>query len=122
MTARTSAGEFDRRITIWRAGLIDDGTATVQGPPVEIGKRWAKKADISDGERFGEKIQAGQNSQNLTTRWTVRSDTLTRSITGADIIKHRGITYAVTGTKERFEREDVIEITTAARPDRAKEA
>ncbi|MEO7468903.1 MAG: head-tail adaptor protein [Sphingobium limneticum] len=113
MTARTSAGEFDRRITIWRAGLIDDGTATVQGTPAEIGKRWAKKVDVKDGER----LRAGENAQELTTRFTVRSDTLTRTIIGGDIIKHRGITYAVTGTKERFEREDVIEITTAARPD-----
>ncbi|MGE4321929.1 MAG: head-tail adaptor protein [Sphingobium sp.] len=115
---RASAGEFDRRISIWRAGLIDDGTATVQGPLVEIGKRWAKKADISDGER----LRAGENAQDLTTRWTVRSDALTRTIVGSDVIKHRGATYAVTGTKEGRERDDVIEITTAARPDRAQEA
>jgi len=98
--------------------MIDDGTATVQGPLVEIGKRWAKKADVSDGE----KLKAGENGQELTTRWTVRSDALTRTITGSFVIKHKGIAYAVTGTKEGRERGDVIEITTAARPDRAREA
>ncbi|KZC82889.1 phage head-tail adapter protein [Sphingobium yanoikuyae] len=115
---RRSAGEFDRRISIWNAGLIDDGTATVQGPLAEVGKRWAKKVDVKDGER----LRAGENAQELTTRFTVRSDALTRTIIGGFVIKHKGVTYAVTGTKEGREREDVIEITTAARPDRPKEA
>lgn len=115
---RMSAGSFDRRISIWRAGMVDDGTATVQGEPVEIGKRWARKQDVSDGER----LKAGENGQELTTRFTVRSSDLTRSIIGGDVIKHKGIIYAVVGTKERSERDDVIEITTAARPDRVLEA
>lgn len=115
---RMSAGAFDRCISIWGAALTDDGTATVQGPFAEVGKRWAKKADVSDGE----KLKAGENGQQLTTRWTVRSDSLTRTIIGGFIIKHQGVTYAVTGTKEGREREDVIEITTAARPDRPREA
>jgi head-tail adaptor len=108
-----AAGEFDRRISIWRSEGVDDGTATVDGPPAEIGKRWAKKADISDGER----MRAGENAQDLTTRWTVRSDSLTRTIAGGDVLKHKGRVYEVVGTKEGLEREDVIEITTAARPD-----
>lgn len=111
--ARRSAGEFDRRISIWAAGEIDDGTATVQGPLAEVGKRWAKKVDVSDGE----KVRAAENAQELTTRWTVRSDALTRTITGGFVIQHRGISYAVNGTKEGRERDDVIEISTAARPD-----
>jgi hypothetical protein len=116
--ARRSAGDFDRRISIWGADLIDDGTATVQGPLAEVCKRWAKKVDVSDGE----KLKASENGQSLTTRWTVRSDAMTRTIVGGFVIKHRGITYAVTGTKEGRERDDVIEITTAARPDRVQEA
>lgn len=115
---RMSAGEFDRRITIWRGGEVDDGTATVQGPLAQIGKRWAKKVDVKDSER----LRANENAQELTSRFTVRADALTRTIIGGDVIKHKGVTYAVTGTKERREREDVIEITTAARPDRPKEA
>lgn len=110
---RMAAGAFDRRVSIWRSERIDDGTATVDGPPAEIGKRWARKADVSDGER----IRAKENAQDLTTRWTVRSDSLTRTIAGGDILQHRGISYEVIGTKEGLERDDVIEITTAARPD-----
>lgn len=115
---RMSSGAFDRRIAIWRAATIDDGTATVQDAPAKIGERWAMKTDVSDGER----LRAGENGQELTTRFTVRPDTLTRSITGGDIITYQGMTYAVTGTRERGERVDVIEISTAARPDRAREA
>lgn len=111
--ARASAGIFDRRISIWRGEEVDNGLSTVAGEPAEIGKRWAKKQDVSDAER----VRAAQNAQELTTRWTVRSDALTRTITGGDILKHKGIAYGVTGTKEGREREDVIEITTVARPD-----
>lgn len=111
--ARSSAAQYDKRISIWRSELVDDGTATVQGPPAEIGKRWAKKADISDGER----MRGGENAQDLTTRWTVRSDSLTRTIAGGDVLQHKGIAYEVKGTKERAEREDEIEITTSARLD-----
>lgn len=113
--SRASAGQFDKRISIWRSEKVDDGTATVDGPPAAIGKRWAKKADISDGERF----RASENAQELTTRWTVRADALTRTIVGSDFLMHKGVRYDVVGTKERSEREDVIEITTAARPDTA---
>lgn len=108
-----SSTELDHRISIWRSTLIDDGTATVPGAPAEIGKRSAKRVDIKDGER----IRAKELGQELTTRWTVRSDALTRTIAGGDIIKHRGRSYEVVGTKEVSGRFVGIEITTAARPD-----
>ena len=57
--ARRSAGEFDRRISIWNAGLIDDGTATVQGPLAEVGKRWAKKVDELKALAIKEEIDLG---------------------------------------------------------------
>lgn len=108
-------GEFNRRIAIWRSEPIDDGTATVDGPPAEIGKRWAKKRDASDGERF----RAGEQGQELTTRFVVVSDSLTRTITGRDTIMLGGVSYSVTGTKEvdALRRNDGIEITCASRPD-----
>jgi hypothetical protein len=108
-----SATDLDRRISIWRSMPVDDGTATVPGEPSEIGKRSAKRSDISDGERF----RAGELGQKLTTRWTVRSDALTRTIAGGDIIMHRGVTYDVVGTKEIPGRFVAIEITTGSRPD-----
>lgn len=108
-----AATDLDRRISIWRSALVDDGTATVAGEPAEIGKRSAKRADISDGER----MRAGELGQKLTTRWTVRSDAITRTIVGGDVIKHRGVAYDVVGTKEIPGRLVAIEITTASRPD-----
>jgi head-tail adaptor len=109
-------GELNRRISIWRAESFDDGTATVEGEPAEIGKRWAKKQDVSDGER----VRAAEQGQTLSTRFTVLSDTLTRTITGKDIIKLDGETFEVVGTKEiGARRHDGVEITTTSRPDDA---
>ena len=62
---RIDAGELDRRIEIWRAVQIDDGTATVLGAPAKVGSRWAKKTDVSDGER----VRAAERGQEITTRW-----------------------------------------------------
>ena len=110
-------GELNRRITIMRAEMIDNGVGTVQGPPAPIGKRWAKKKDASDAERF----RAGEQGQELTTRFTVLSDSLTRTITGQDTIILGGVTYSVIGTKEvdALRRNDGIEITCTSRPDQA---
>lgn len=110
---RIAAGELDRRIEIWRSAMVDDGTATVPGPPVRIGSRWAKKTDVSDGER----VRAAEQGQEITSRFLVRSDELTRTITGKDMLVYRGRPHEVTGTKESDEREDGIEITAVARPD-----
>ncbi|AHE57427.1 phage head completion protein [Sphingomonas sanxanigenens] len=115
---RIAAGELDRRITILRAESYDDGTATVQGDPRPVGKRWAKKVDVSDGER----MRAEQLGQELTTRFLVRVDSLTRTITGKDQIQFRALggstlVFEVIGTKDSLEREDGIEITAVARPD-----
>ena len=110
---RIAAGSLDRRVSILRAGSIDDGTASIDGPYVEIGRRWAKKTDVSDGER----VRAAAQSQEITSRFLVRSDALTRTITGKDRLQCRGVSYEVTGTKETDDRDDGIEITTVARPD-----
>lgn len=110
---RIDPGELDKRITIWRASIEDDGTATVEGPPAKIGKRWAKKTDISDAERMA----AGENASSVTTRFLVMSDSLTRTITAKDDLRHKGRSYEITGIKESGEREDGIEITTSTRTD-----
>lgn len=110
---RIAAGELDRRVQIWRSGLADDGTATVPGPPQKIAERWAKKTDVSDGER----VRAAEQGQEITARFLVRSDDLTRTVTGKDILVYRRRPYEVTGAKESDEREDAIEISAVARPD-----
>lgn len=110
---RIDPGELDRRISFFRAGELDDGTATVLGEPIELAKRWAKKSEASDAER----MRAAQQGDNLTTRFLVRSDPVTLSITAKDTIRFRGTIYEVTGTKESDERDDAVEITTTSRPD-----
>jgi head-tail adaptor len=107
-------GELNRRIEFWRSQPVNDGLATVPGVPVSIGKRWAKKVDVSDGER----MRAGQQGQSLDTRFVVLSDALTRTITGKDKITWGDAAYEVVGTKEiGSRRNDAIEITTTSQPD-----
>lgn len=112
---RISAGELDRRILIFRADDVDNGTATVAGDPVFLGKRWAKKTDIRDGER----LAAGENGADLASRFLVRSDSLTRTLGGKELIQYKDRFYHVVGVKESGDREDGIEITTSTRTDQA---
>ncbi len=102
-----AAGELDRRVRILRAGTIDDGMSTVTGPHAEIGKRWAKKTDVSDAER----VRAAQAGMTVTTRFLMRSDALTRSIGGSDRLECQATTYEVIGTKEWGGRNVGVEIT-----------
>lgn len=104
------AGELDRRIEILRADTIDDGLSQVTGPFQPIGRRWAKKTDVSDGEQ----IRAAQVEQSLTARFLVRHDSLTARIDGTYRLTCEGTTYEVTGTKEARGRRVGIEITTAS--------
>lgn len=99
-------------------GGEDDGLASIPSKPAFAGRRRAKKTDVSDGERF----RASQLGQQVTTRFLVRSDPLTRSITGRDSLIYTDVdgievTYSVVGTKEWGDRRDGIEITAVARPD-----
>lgn len=112
---RITAGELDRRISFWRSERIDDGTAMVDGAPAEIGKRSAKKTDVSDGER----VRAAEQGSDVTTRFLVRADSFTRTITAKDEIRYRDRTYEVTGVKDSPEREDGVEISTVSRTDTA---
>ncbi len=111
---RISAADLDRRITILRAASIDDGTATVAGDLAPIGKRWAKKTDVSDGER----MRAAQQGQTLTSRFLVRADRLTKTIAGTDVILCGGVRYEVVGAKEWGGRNNGIEITTNSQSER----
>lgn len=114
------AGSLDRRIQFRRAQASDDGftsapawnTATPEadnlGAPI-----WAAKHDISDSERF----RAGEESASITTRFTVRWSSFTRSITPADRLVCEGTVYEVTGIKEGPGRREWLEITCSARSD-----
>jgi SPP1 family predicted phage head-tail adaptor len=107
-------GALNKRIVILRPELIDDGEGRAPGIPVEIGRRWAKKTDVSDGER----VRAAENGQTITSRFLVQRDPLTETITGKDLIAYKGRSYEITGTKDvDLGGDDAIEITAAARED-----
>ncbi|MGW8189536.1 phage head completion protein [Sphingomonas hankookensis] len=107
-------GELDRRVAILRGASVDDGTATVTGPLAEIGRRWAKRTDVSDGER----MRAGQQGQSLTARFVMHADSLTKAITGKDVLEvvSTGERFEVVGNKEYKGRWAAREISTAAMP------
>ena len=113
--ATLAAGDLDRFVIFKRAPIVDDGISRNRGVPVEIGGRWAKKDDVSDGEQ----LRAGQQSQDLTTRFLMRWDSLTITIKLGDVLECEGETFEVTGNKEArgYDRRSTREITAAARPD-----
>lgn len=113
MITGLAAGDLDRRITIMRATAADDGLSSVPGEMMPIAQRWAKKTDASDGER----MRAFEQGQEITSRFVVRDDSVTRTITGKDMLVCEGRTYAISGTKEYGGRRVGIEITAIARPD-----
>lgn len=112
----TTAQDLDRRITI---------TRYVDGGPNEIGEIvdgewqdrftvWAKREDVSDGERFA----AGGIGGFLTARFIVRSSENTRSILPSDMIRHEGREWNLQGMKERDEgRRRFLELTASVDAD-----
>lgn len=104
------AGDLDRRISIERySTTYNDDNEPTEGW-AEVGKRWASKKDVSDGE----KVRAAEVGATVTTRFQLRWDSLTKTLTASDRIVCDGMTYDIAGTKELGRREGV-EIT-ASRP------
>jgi SPP1 family predicted phage head-tail adaptor len=107
------AGGLDRRITILRYGMTRNADNEPIEAWVDVGKRWASKEDVSDGE----KVRAAQVGASVTTRFRVRNDSLTRTLTGADRISYKGKVYSISGIKETEGRNDGFEITASAAAD-----
>lgn len=100
------ARSLDRTITLERFGeTYDEWNQPIQGW-AELGTRKASKKDVSDGE----KLRAAQVGATISTRFRVRYDSLTKTITAADRLTCEGREYAIVGTKELGRREG-IEIT-----------
>ncbi len=111
-----NAGTLDRRIQFRRGTLTDNGlsssfqwntadpAADNHGTPV-----WAKKTEISDGERW----RAGTVEASLTTRFVIRWSSFTADITAKDRLVCEGVTYNIVGIKEAEGRRQWLEITGA---------
>lgn len=102
-------GKLDRRITIER---LTEGAQDGFGQPAEawgsIGTRWASRRDVLDTE----KVSAGQRDTARMTRFVIRSDSVTRTITAADRLNYEGTFWNIQGVKETPEgRNRFIELT-----------
>ena len=108
-----NAGNLDRLVQFQRATLTDDGFSMVEtwadhGDPV-----WAKKTDLSDGER----MRATEVSASITTRFLVRWSDFTYGLTPKDRLISESRTYNIFGIKEGTGRRQWLEVTAAARVD-----
>lgn len=101
-------GKLDRRITVERFGTTYNEFNEPTSGWTKLGTRWASKNDVSDGE----KLRAAQVGASVATRFQVRYDSLTKSLTAADRLTCEGREYAIVGLKELGRREG-IEITAA---------
>jgi head-tail adaptor len=110
-------GQLDQRIRFERvlSGRDDMGGVT-EGGWFPLGpKVWAKRTDMSDGERFA----ADEKSAARMTRFVARSSRMTRDVTATDRIIHKCVIYEITGAKETADgRFNFIEFTTVVRNDR----
>lgn len=101
------AGELDRRITLERFSTTrNEWNEPITGWTA-LGSRWASKEDVSDGE----KVRAAQVGASVSTRFRVRYDSVTSTLTAADRLTCEGVEYQISGTKEGPGRREVIEIT-----------
>lgn len=110
MIGTITASELDTPIAFLRRDLVDDGISKVRGEPYELAQVWSNRHDVGDAEQ----VRAAAQGRNLTTRFGVRFDSLTSSITTADQIVCDGATYEITGIKEWRGRRVGIEFTAVA--------
>ncbi len=111
------AGELDRRIRFERqaTGRDDMGGSTDEGW-VPLTTVWAKRSDMSDGERFADDAE---RAATRVTVFKVRSSRVTRGVTPIDRIAYDDSDlYEITGIKETREgRNNYLEFTTVVRND-----
>lgn len=110
-----SIGDLDRRIVVERASVSQNGFGEDVPEWHAVLSLWAKRADVSDGE----KAAMGEVGSQLRSRFTVRAFTETRAITPQDRIRHDGAVWQIVGVKEAMDRpREFIEITAVRDSDR----
>ena len=102
---------YDRRITLERGGVSDDGFSQVETwePLAEV---WAEVDPISDGERW----RAGEVGASVTHRFRIRYSTTVADLNPRDRLTYEGRAFDIGGVKEMGRREG-LEITASARAD-----
>lgn len=107
------AGARNRRITLQRALTTKNALNEDVKTWGAIGKRWAEKLDVSDGEQ----LRAAQMGATITTRFQVLHDSLTSTLTARDRLLLGSLVYEISGIKEVGGTNVGLEITATARPD-----
>lgn len=107
------AGALDRRLTIRRATVTDNGLEEVPDW-ADVVTVWASKQDVSDRER----TLAASTGASITTRFQIRYSTVVAGVTAEDQVVCEGRKYAVTAVKEIGRREG-LEITATAQANAA---
>ncbi|MHC2573972.1 head-tail adaptor protein [Rhizobium leguminosarum] len=104
-----SIGSLDRRITIER--FIEAGRNAFNEPVASwtsVGSFWGRRRDLSDGERQA----SGTIDSFLVSRFVVRSNGVTRTVTPVFRVVYDGSIWNIQGVKETSEgRSRFIEIT-----------
>lgn len=95
--SKRSAGSLDRRIVIER--YQQSGTNAFNEPIYSwatLATVWAARQDVSDAETFA----AGQVGSSLRTRFVIRSNATTKTVTPTDRISYDGSIWNIKGVKE----------------------
>ncbi len=97
----TGAGSLDRKITIQQSTAgTDTFNAEILTWTDYLPNISAQRLDLSDTERRKvafEESKAGQVGSYMISRFRVRSDSLTRTITARDRLTHDGATWQIKG-------------------------
>ncbi len=113
-----AAGEFDRRIQVFRAALSKDRAGDeiqTWDPPAETYHRWASKRDA-----YPREISAAQALlREVDTVWTLRWDSQSRAIAPETFrFMWRGTVYQIVGVAEnKGGRMDALDFVCSSRPD-----
>lgn len=105
------AGDLDRRLTLQRSLSVPGPLNEPEDTWSDLATVWARRRDASDSQKI-EFIAAGQTGSFIVARFTIRSSTVTRSVTPVDRILHDEKVWDIKGVKEADEgRHRFIEIT-----------
>ena len=106
-----NTSQLDRKITFQRASKAPNAFNEEVETWGNVGSVWAMRRDASDSQKI-EFLAAGQVGSFIVSRFTVRSSSLSRSITPVDRLLHEGRVWQINGVKEADQgRHRFIEIT-----------
>jgi SPP1 family predicted phage head-tail adaptor len=106
------AGSLDRRIVIERATATTNGFGEAVLTWVPLVEVWAHVMEVPDGEVW----RAAEVQATITTRFQIRYNATTKTITPKDRIVYEGKTFDISRIKE-LQRRVGLELTAAARAD-----